>query len=512
MEEIFISTGKERKIGVILSYVVIFLNIIISILYTPLLTGMLGQSEYGLYSMVYSIISYLTILDFGFGTAIIIFASKYRLNNEYEKEKNLYGMFFKLYLVIGLLAFIIGILFSSFSSSIFGLNMSVDELKILKELLIILSINIAISFPFSIYSAIINAHEKFITLKIINILNIILKPLMMIPILFLGGKSVALAIVVTLINFFTMSLNAFYCYFKMKIKFNYNFWDVTLLKKMMKYSFWIFLVVIVEKINWSLDNFLLGMYCSSSIVAIYSIAAQINQLFVTFATAISSVYLPKITHMIENKISDSELTKVWTNTGRVQLIIIGLIYSGFILFGREFIILWVGDQYIEGYIITIILMTPMLVTLSQNTGTMIIQVKNKNKFVSIMLLIMSFLNIVVSIILIQKFSAIGAALGTGLTMLLGSIIIKNIYYHNKVGLNVIYFIKNTICIYIIFIITGITYYKFFLVNISISGYGTLLLNVILYTFWYSFGIIFILNKEEKKYIKNFLKRRKIEHE
>ena len=40
---------------------------LIQLLYTPLLIRKLGQGEYGLYSLVYSIIGYLTILDLGFG-------------------------------------------------------------------------------------------------------------------------------------------------------------------------------------------------------------------------------------------------------------------------------------------------------------------------------------------------------------------------------------------------------------------------------------------------------------
>ena len=41
--------SKERKNGAILSYVSIFINIIIQLIYMPLLIRKLGQSEYGLY-------------------------------------------------------------------------------------------------------------------------------------------------------------------------------------------------------------------------------------------------------------------------------------------------------------------------------------------------------------------------------------------------------------------------------------------------------------------------------
>lgn len=62
---------NQLKIGAFLSYVSIALNNIIGLLYTPFMLRMLGQNEYGLYSLVASVVAYLTILDFGFANAIV---------------------------------------------------------------------------------------------------------------------------------------------------------------------------------------------------------------------------------------------------------------------------------------------------------------------------------------------------------------------------------------------------------------------------------------------------------
>ena len=77
----------ERKRGAILSYVSIIISTIVQLLYTPLLIRMLGQSEYGLYSLVSSIIGYLTVLDLGFGNAIIVYTAKYREQKKYKEEQ-----------------------------------------------------------------------------------------------------------------------------------------------------------------------------------------------------------------------------------------------------------------------------------------------------------------------------------------------------------------------------------------------------------------------------------------
>ena len=92
--------SKNRKIGATLSYISIVLNTLIQLIYTPFLIKKLGQSEYGLYSLVSSIIGYLTILDLGFGNAIIVYTAKYRVQKKYDEEKKLHGMFFLIFCVI----------------------------------------------------------------------------------------------------------------------------------------------------------------------------------------------------------------------------------------------------------------------------------------------------------------------------------------------------------------------------------------------------------------------------
>ena len=178
-------TGTERKLGVILSYVSLFATTIIQLVYTPLLIRMLGNSEYGLYSLVYSIIGYLTILDLGFGNALVVYTTKYREQNKVEEVKRLHGMFNLIFKIIGIVAFLVGIVIYFNVNKIFGANMSSIELDKMRIMMIILSFNLAFTFFFNIYSSIITSYEKFTYQKIMSILNTILRPLIMIPLLFL---------------------------------------------------------------------------------------------------------------------------------------------------------------------------------------------------------------------------------------------------------------------------------------------------------------------------------------
>ena len=210
--------SKQRKLGAVLSYVSIVVNTLVQLLYTPFLVSKLGQSEYGLYSLVSSIIGYLTVLDLGFGNAIVVHTSRYRAVGESEKEKTLHGMFKLVYLCIGVIAAVIGVIVALNAEVLFGGSMTSEDVGKMKVMLTILSLNLFLTFAFSIYSSIITASESFVFQKILSIAGTIAKPLLMIPVLFMGYKSVALCVVITVVN--VIILISKYIILKLKLEFN----------------------------------------------------------------------------------------------------------------------------------------------------------------------------------------------------------------------------------------------------------------------------------------------------
>lgn len=494
--------SKEIKIGAILSYIIIIVNMLIGVLYTPILTAKLGQTEYGLYSLVTSVISYLTILDFGFGNAIIIYTTRYRNKNEKDKEQKLHGMFFIIYFIIGIIAGIIGAMLWFNVDRLFGKTMSAEELSKAKVLMGILTFNLVATFPLSIFSSIITSYEKFVFSKVLNLLRIILNPIIMLILLNFGIKSIGLVILVTVLNITTLILNYIYCKSKLKIKLKFGKIDIKLLKEIMAYSVWIFLNSIMDKINWSLDQFVLGVYAGSVAVAIYAVAGQLNQMFMNFSTAISGVLLPKITKMESDNASDEEFTDMFIKTGRIQFIVMALIITGFVLFGKEFIeIMWVGPEYSESYIIACILMIPTTIPLIQNVGLNILQAKNLYKFRVIVLFIFAIINVAISIVLSKLYGGIGAAIGTAISIILGQVLFMNVFYHKKVGINIIKFWKSIFKMFIPMIICIIfaIIIKYF---IPINTVLVLLVQIFIYTLLYCILVWhFSMNSYEKDLIK-----------
>ena len=501
--------SKNRKIGVMLSYVSIVLNILIQLIYTPFLIKNLGQSEYGLYSLISSIIGYLTILDLGFGNAIVVYTAKYRAQEKYDEEKKLHGMFSVVFFIIGLIAGIIGIILYFNVDRLFGATMSYNELHKAKIMMLILTFNLVITFMFNIYSCILNAYEKFIYQKLVSILNTILRPILMIPLLILGFKSITMVLVITILNIVVVLSNYVYCKQKLNIKVKYNGFDKVLFKIILSYSIWIFLAVIVDKINWSVDQFVLGAVAGTVAVSIYSVASQINSLFINLSTAVSGVLLPKMSIMIAKDATNEEITNEFIKVGRIQYLLIFLMASGLTLFGKEFFIAWVGKEYVKSYYIALILILPLCIPLIQNLGISIMQAKNMHKFRSILYAIIAIANIFISIPLAKKYEGIGSAIGTAISLIIGNGLIINIYYYKKVGIDVIKFWKEIIKMTMPNIIP-IVIILFVMRCTTMTGYLSIIVYGTIYSILYFIVNYFVtMNNYEKDFVNRILKRLKI---
>lgn len=434
---------NQLKAGVVLNYVVIFLNTVVGLLYTPYMFRMMGQSEYGLYSLVASVIAYLTVLDLGFGNAIVRYTAKFRAEKKTEEQYEMFGMFFLLYLVIGIIVFGIGLGLYFNVDTLFGNTMTAVELGRARIMMLLLVANLAFTFPMSIWGSVIQAYEDFVFQKSLNIIRIILNTAVMICLLHFGYKAVAMVVVQTIFNVLTLAINFIYCRRKLNIHiyFRFKHFHWGFLKEVAIYSFWIFLNAIIDRVYWSTGQFVLGAMVGTAAVAVFAIAIQLEGMYMQFSTAISSVFLPKVTTMVATNRSRKEISDLFIRTGRIQYIVLAYILSGFIIFGRQFIELWAGAGYSDAYIISLLFFIPLTVPLIQNLGITILQARNEMKFRSVLYIIIALVSLAMQIVLTGYFGGIGCAMGVSGALVVGQILIMNVYYRRKQDLDIMTFWK-----------------------------------------------------------------------
>lgn len=438
---------NQLKVGSILSYLQMALSIIVGLLYTPVMIRMLGQSEYGLYQTVTSTVAMLSVLSLGFNGSYIRYYSRYKQNNDEDSIYRLNGLFIIIFSVIGLVALGCGLFLSQNLVLVFDQGLTASEYKIAEVLMILLTVNLALSFPMSVFSSIISAHERYVFLKLLGMLKTVGGPLVTLPLLLLGFRSIAMVAVTLAVSLVTDITYFIFVRKVLKNRFYFSKFPKGLFKELFVFTIFIALNLIVDQVNSSMGNLLLGRFRGTVSVSIFGVGYTLYQYYIVFSTSVSSVFSPRIHRIVNETKNDlslqrAQLSDLFTKVGRIQFIILGLIATGFAFFGKPFVRYWAGKEYGNSYWVALLLMVSASIALIENLGIEIQRAQNLHKFRSIVYIFMALLNLGISIVLAQKFGAIGCAIGTALSLVVANGLIMNIYYQKKCNIDIVGFWKS----------------------------------------------------------------------
>lgn len=499
-ENNFQNTKSQLKAGAILNYVSIAINMVIGLVYTPYLLRSLGQSEYGLYSLATSLIAYLTVLDLGFGNAIVRYTAKYRAEGKDKEQEKLFGMFWVLYCVIGLAAMIAGSFLAYNADVLFYAKMSTLEVNRTKIMLWLMTFNLAFTFPMSIWGSIMTAYERFVFQRTVSIARSILNPITMVVLLSFGYKAVALVVLTTVLNFLTLFINYLYCKKELKIKVSFGKVEWAFLKEVAIFSFWVFLTAVADKIYWSTGQVILGVFCGAAVIAVFAVGIQLKEMYYLFSSAICGVFLPRITSMISRGASTKEISELFIRTGRIQFMVMSFILTAYIILGKSFVTIWAGPEYEQAYYIALIFFVATTIPLIQNLSISILMAMNRLRKRSVIIVVASICGLLVSIPLFKYGGAIGGALSFALTIIITYGFILNRFYSKDIGLNVLLFWKEILHMSIVpalFCITGQIFQKY----IETDNLKTFILYALIFSSLYLPSFYFLsMNKYERDLI------------
>lgn len=430
-----IRRSSSRRVGVALNYVLQGLRVIVSLLYTPIVLHYLGKSEYGLYQISSSIIGYLAVLNLGFSSSYLKYASKARKTGSEEEIGKTNGLFFVVFLVLSIATLVSGLVLSHFSNKVIGNKIDEVQQETAKIIMYLLSFAMAASILDNIFTAQQTETESFVYQKGIEIVHQIVNPLVCFPLLLLGYRSVMLAVVSCSISIVKLCVDYFHSRFVLKEIYvfrNLNFGE---LKEVSIYTSFIFLNSVIKQVNWNVDKLIITRMLGTSETAVYSIGSQVNNIYMQFANSISTVFVPSVFKMVENKDKEG-VDRVFFNIGKIQYIILLYILAAFIGGGVLFIRKWAGGEYYEAYYVAIILMLASIIPTTQVMGVFIQRAYNKHQLRTIVYSILSVVNILISIPLVKIAGVCGAAMGTFIISFIVEVLWMNYFYQKTLEINV----------------------------------------------------------------------------
>ena len=500
--------NKQIKLGMLLNYISMAIEGIIVFLLNPFIIRGLGQEEYGVYSLVSSFAGYLTIFEFGLGTTIIRYISKYNAEKKEKEKENFLALCFFIYFVITILMAIVCVVLYYFLDNMFSASLTIEQIELAKKMFIIIATSMTVTTIGSIFSAIIAGYEKFIFSRIMVIVTTIINVLLTIVVLATKATAIRLTYITLIITMITIFTNIYYVFKKLKIRIKLYQWDHEFFKEISKFSIFIFLQTMITQIYWRLDQLIIGVMVSNAAIslAIYSVAMKINDLVLSFTTVINRYQLPTITRMVLVEKNQEKVNEYIGKTSKFVAILYMAIIIGLIFFGKKFIQIYAGDGYELAYYVVLIVVIASSLSRIHGSGSDVLKAKNIHGYYTITVLVTAIMNILITVALIPYWGIVGAAIGTAISVILGNTIayywclqkkagidVKKVFKITFQGFGPVCFLSIIICLLCNFFITD-----------SLLGF---ILKCTIFGITYLIATYrFILDEKMKQKIKNKMKR------
>lgn len=494
---------NQIKTGTLISYVSLFLNVATGLLFTPWVIITIGKANYGLYTLAMSVIS-LFVFDFGLGSAITRFVSKYLSENRQDMIDKLLGLVFKLYLIVDLIILIALTIIYFFLPSIYSGLTSV-EMGNFRIVYLIAALFCIISFPFIPLNGIITSYEKFIQLKSCDLIHKLLIVILMTISLITGGGLFSLVIVNSVAGIVIILLKLAILGKNRIRSIKWNFWDKLLLKSVFSFSIWVTVMQLAQRCIFNLAPSILAVYTNSASVSILGIAICLEGYTFSFANAINGMFLPRVSRMIAAN-NREDILRLMIRVGRIQIYIIGLICVGFICTGREFIQAWLGDGFSEVYPCALLIILPSFFQLPQEIGSTTIIAEGKVKYQAFAFIIMAAVNILLAFPLTKHCGILGLCFSIMVAYLVRTVLM-DIIIHKELKLNIFRFFKDSYLKILPSIITSIVITLLLIPYIPYVGWLGFIVKAVLCVIVYALCVVLVtMNKEEKTLILNPIKK------
>ncbi len=500
---------KEIKIGMMLNYLSMVIEGIVIFLLNPFITRSLGQETYGVYTLMTSFTGYLSVFEFGLGTTIIRYISKYNAEKDDKSRESFLSMCFIIYFFIALLMGVVAIILYKNIENFFANSLTVEQIILAKKMFIIIAISMTMTTVCSVFSAIISGYEEFIFSRGLILCTAILNVILTVIVLATNATAIKLTYITLIITIITIISNVLFVSFKLKVKVKFHGWDKKFFEEIFKFSIFIFLQTIINQIYWRLDQLIIGVKITNAAIslAIYAVAMKINDLVLAFTTVINRYQLPTITRLVLVEKDEEKLMTYLGKTSKFVAILYMVIIIGFIFFGMRFIEIYAGEGYELAYPIVLIVIISSALNRIHGCGSDVLKAKNLHGIYTTTIFVSAILNIIFTLILIPKIGIIGAAIGTAISVVIGNTISYYWCLQVKAEINIkklLYLtFKGFVPVIFISVITGIALNYF--MNNDFTNY---LVKCVIFTIVYIITIYkFVLDKEDKdKILKKIFKR------
>lgn len=426
-------------INAISNWIAIFIQIIIGFFLTPFIIKYLDQTGYGVWILVSSFVGYYGLLNLGVASAITRYIARFTAQNNIEELNRTANTALFMFCGTGLTAILISFVAADWLAQFFQVNPG--DYNEFKKVIWILGVATGLTFPVSVFTAIITARERYVSVNCVNIIVTLIRTGLVIAILLAGYGLVGIAYP-TLASAIISLVIFYYLTRKIVPEFKIQLSSVSraTLKMLVVYGGFTTIIAVADIFRMKIDSIVIGKMIGIIDVGQYGIAALLIQYMLKLVASGMSVLAPRFASL-----DGADKHKELKETFITALSVSSFLAFGVVLmmqfFGESFILIWVGKDFSAAIPVLLLLSISYAFALSQTPGIGLMYALNKHRYYAIANLIEAVANIVISIILAPKYGIIGVALGTVIPMAIMKLFVQPIYVSRIISIRLRDYVK-----------------------------------------------------------------------
>lgn len=422
---------SQKRAGIVISYINLIIGMVSNLFLTPLMIVTLGDVDYSIYKVMQSFAGPLSMFHLGISTIVARNIVRCRTSQDYSEQdkKNNFALCIISSIIISVCVLFAGWIMWGIIPVLYGKTYDIESIVLGKKLFALFVGATALHILSDAFGGCLIGHEKFSINSSVQLLRSLLKIILYFGLLKCGFGALHVVFIDFILSFVYFLFVVLYTVFALHEVPKLSYFDKKQITEIISFGSAILLQAIVNQVNNNMDTMLLGTFTmDKSIITMYSSALSVYSLYNSLISVVTDFFLPDAIKLVNKNASGRELTDFVVVRGRLQAIMaIGCI-GGFLLFGKTFINIWIGEKYLDAYWVILTLIIPVTIPLIESAAISILDATLKRIYRSAVLAIMALLNLIISIIAIQHFGFWGAAIGTALSLIIGHGLLMNLYY------------------------------------------------------------------------------------
>ncbi|PKO05980.1 MAG: flippase [Chloroflexi bacterium HGW-Chloroflexi-3] len=399
------------------------LFILLSFLISIVLARILGTRGYGIYGYIFAIVSVLAIpAEFGLSTLVMRETSKNIVLGNFGSIKGIWAWSVKIVLIITLIIFISAFIFYFLWGNQFNI---IYKTTFLWGILIVPLLALS-----NLRSAALRGLKRVVLGQIVES---VIRP----------GSFLLIIFFIVFINSKNLSPDLAMGIQTLSVGLSFGVGTILLIysqpkelkqveaiyksKIWLSSTFTLALVNGISLLNKWINLIILGLFVSSSQIGIYNVAIQISILASSGLQAVNLVVAPQFASLFVQQ-DHKRLQRLTTISARVVLVINLIITIFFILYGKLFLQLIYGSEYVTGYGSMLILLIGQFVNSATGSVAFLLNMTDNEKLTIRGSLTAVVINILLSFILSPLLGINGAAIASATSIAVSNIILWWLVY------------------------------------------------------------------------------------